>query len=515
MTFAEFICAHDGDDPVRLLLARDRYPGIDVALAASTLECRHKLRTKVPEWHAVPSLVYPNRLAAEQCSSTETARYKAAVAARAVAGAVAGTGGVAGLCGGQNGAFLPAKEAEYACGGQNEVFLPAKEAEYACGGQNEAFLPAATARTARLADLTGGLGVDSWAFAEVFGEVLYNEVQTALAEVAESNFKELGIKNIRVSNWMVTPAAVTAVAAVTDAVAGRSGSASPADGDSGAGPGGSVADILGDFAPDILFLDPARRAEDGRKVFLLEDCRPDVLSLLPELFAAARFVLLKLSPMADISMCVNRLAHVREVHAVASEGECKELLLLLDREWTGGYTLTAYENGSTLTWTPEEEAAAAVRFASTDDLAQGCAPATFQPGTASSLSGASSSPTGFLFEPGKALMKAGAFRLLCGRFGLKKLDAHTHLYVTEAFPTELASLGKTFRILEILPLDKRTLKDAGRRYPRAEVTARNIPMTSDDLRKRLGCVSGGDIHIFGVRTACAGNVLVVARRENP
>ena len=240
-----------------------------------------------------------------------------------------------------------------------------------------------------------------------------------------------------------------------------------------------------------------------------------MLSLLPELFAAARFVLLKLSPMADISMCVNRLAHVREVHAVASEGECKELLLLLDREWTGGYTLTAYENGSTLTWTPEEEAAAAVRFASADDLAQGCAPATFQPGTASSLSGASSSPAGFLFEPGKALMKAGAFRLLCGRFGLKKLDAHTHLYVTESVPAELASLGKTFSILEILPLDKRTLKDAGRRYPRAEVTARNIPMTSDDLRKRLGCVSGGDIHIFGVSTACAGNVLVVARRENP
>jgi hypothetical protein len=468
MTFSEFIRAHEGDDPVRLLLARDRYPGIDVALAASTLECRRRLRTKVSEWYAVPSLVYPNRLAAEQCSSAETARYKAAVAARAVT-----------LANGEAG-------------------------------------------DARIADLTGGLGVDCWAFAGVFGEVLYNEMQTALAEAADANFKELGIRNIRISNWRVTPSDAPAAAA------GHSGTATPADGDSGAGPKGSVADVLGDFVPDMVFLDPARRAEDGRKVFLLEDCRPDVLTLLPELFAAARFVLLKLSPMADISMCVNRLAHVREVHAVAAEGECKELLLLLDREWTGGYTLTAYDSGATLTWTPDEESAAAVRFASAEDLTSGGAPAaslscaaTPSSGPASSLSvassarpGATSSPAGFLFEPGKALLKAGAFRLLSGRFGLKKLDTHTHLYVTEAVPAELAPLGKTFRILEILPLDKRTMKDVGRRYPRAEVTARNIPMTSDDLRKRLACASGGDIHIFGVFSACIGKALVVARREN-
>ena len=448
MTFAEFIRVHEGDDPVRLLLARDRYPGIDVALAASTLECRRRLRAKVPEWYAVTSLVYPNRLAAEQCSSSETARYKAAVAARALTWANGGTGEV---------------------GGHVVPSSPASD------------IPAGKAR---IADLTGGLGVDCWAFAEVFGEVLYNEMQTALSEAAEANFNELGVKNIRIRNLSVTPPSVAA------AVAGSSCMAVPMDGDSGAGPGGSVAEVLGDFAPDIVFLDPARRAEDGRKVFLLEDCRPDVLALLPELFAAARFVLLKLSPMADISMCVNRLAHVREVHAVASEGECKELLLLLDREWTGGYTLTAYDSGATLTWTPEEESAA-VRFATAEDMTPGRAPA------------------GFLFEPGKALLKAGAFRLLSGRFGLKKLDAHTHLYVTEVVPAELAPLGKTFRILETLPLDKRTMKDTGRQYPRAEVTARNIPMTSDDLRKRLGCASGGDIHIFGVRTAFAGNRLIV------
>ena len=98
MTFADFIRAHEGDDPVRLLLARDRYPGVDVALAASTLACRRRLRTKVPAWYAVPSLRFPNRLAAEQCSSAETARYKAAVAARVVS-ASAGNCPVAGKTG--------------------------------------------------------------------------------------------------------------------------------------------------------------------------------------------------------------------------------------------------------------------------------------------------------------------------------------------------------------------------------------------------------------------------------
>ena len=77
MSFAGFILQHETDDPVRLLLARDKYPEVNIDLAVTTLEVRRKLRTKVPEWYAVPSLIYPFRLSGEQCSSSETARYKA------------------------------------------------------------------------------------------------------------------------------------------------------------------------------------------------------------------------------------------------------------------------------------------------------------------------------------------------------------------------------------------------------------------------------------------------------
>ncbi len=99
---------------------------------------------------------------------------------------------------------------------------------------------------------------------------------------------------------------------------------------------------------------------------------------------------------------------------------------------------------------------------------------------------------------------------------MTKLGTHTHLYVGEAVPEELLPFGKCFEILEILPLNNRTLKEAGRRYPQAEVTARNIPMTSDLLRKKLGCASGGDVHLFGVRVdavADPGNYLIITKRQ--
>ena len=404
MSFADFILQHENDDPVRLLLSRDKYPDIDIDLAATTLEVRKKLKSKVPEWYAVPSLIYPSRLSGEQCSSSETAKYKAKV-----------------------------------CGN------PANE-------------------RLRIADLTGGMGVDCWAFAQVAKEVMYNEMQEGLARATELNFRELGVENVRFSCRKVEV--------------------------------GKVGEVLDGFEPDVIFLDPARRAEDGRKVFLIEECQPDVLGLLPELFAACRFVLLKLSPMADISMACKRLGeHVREVHVVAAGGECKELLFLLDREWEGACSMFVVEEGTVM-----------------EIPGHG---STSSPTAGNGVSYRVPRAGEWLFEPGKALAKAGAFELPC-RFGLAKLGQHTHLYVGEAVPEELRPFGKVFWIEEVLPLSNRTLKEAGKRWPQAEVTARNVPMTSDLLRKKLGCASGGDTHLFGVRVDAAsgaGNYLIVTKKR--
>ena len=317
------------------------------------------------------------------------------------------------------------------------------------------------------------MGVDAWAFAQVAEEVLYNEMQEELARATELNFRELGVENVRFRNCRVEP--------------------------------GKVAEVLDGFRPDVIFLDPARRAGDGRKVFLIEECQPDVLGLLPELFEASRYVLLKLSPMADITMACKRLgAHVKEVHVVAAGGECKELLFLMDRDWEGTPATFIVEGGAVME----------IPGQAGNDGPSLVIPSEVKEPVIST--GAKRSGEIFLFEPGKSLLKAGAFSLPCERFGLTKLGQHTHLYVGEAIPEALRPFGKVFEILEVLPLNNRTMKEAGRRWPQAEVTARNVPMTSDLLRKKLGCASGGDIHFFGVRVdtaAEAGNYLIVTKKQ--
>ena len=324
-------------------------------------------------------------------------------------------------------------------------------------------------KNGKVADLTGGLGVDSWAFSEVAEEVLYNEMNPELAAAARHNFQALGATNIFIRNCEATAY--------------------------------SLEEILGDFKPDVIFMDPARRDSVGKKVFLLEDCSPDVLKMLPQMFETSRFILLKISPMADITMVVERLDRtyesfldenhkggwngqwVREVHVVASCGECKELLILLDREWRNGYSLTCREDGGTLTFTSEEIAGAKAVYPDS----------TF---------------ARIIFEPGKSLTKAGVFNAVCERFGLVKLARFTHLYTIgeplsdselEQRTAPLKDFGKVFYVKEILPLNKASMKDVGKRYPHSEVSAKNIPMSSDELRVRLKVRSGDDAHIFGAR----------------
>jgi hypothetical protein len=120
----------------------------------------------------------------------------------------------------------------------------------------------------------------------------------------------------------------------------------------------------------------------------------------------------------------------------------------------------------------------------------------------------------FLFEPGKALMKAGCFNLIANSFGLSKLGVSTHYYVTESpdKADELKPYGKVYMILSVQPLDKRSIKAAGAAYPRAEVTARNIPMDTETLRKKLGVTSGDDAHIFGLKSDSHGNLLIITSR---
>lgn len=466
-SFEKFIVENGNADTVRLVMACKEWPvpedaelaGLDAkSLAVNTIEGRRRLRKKLPEWVARTGLVYPSSLCAEQCSSSDTARYKASIVQR-IFNEYVGT--VASMVGD------PCRTTGSATEGTESV--PDKNSPTTRNQSVTELAEVTIPSRGKVADLTGGLGVDSWAFSEVAEEVLYNEMNPALAAAARHNFKALGVTNIFIKNSEATS--------------------------------DSLKDIFGDFRPDVIFLDPARRDSAGKKVFLLEDCSPDVLKILPELFGISRFVLLKLSPMADITMAVERLDRtyeeylekasgkgwngqwVREVHVVASGGECKELLILLDGEWNEGYSLTCREDGKTLTFKPEEITKAKAGYPDS----------TF---------------ARIIFEPGKSLTKAGVSNAICERFGLVKLARFTHLYTiseplsdseSEQRTAPLKDFGKVFYVKEILPLNKSSMKDVGKRYPHSEVSAKNIPMSSDELRTRLKVKSGDDAHIFGVR----------------
>jgi len=440
MEFSEFILLHEGEDIASLALQRNRLAADvpDWDLALSTLQARRKLRGKLPSWYAVPSLHYPLPLSAEQCSSEETAIYKASLLTRLEEGTISET--VA-----------------------SRPLPPAVGPSLLCGRGWPQVSATVPSPRLHVADITGGLGVDAWAFSRVCEKVLYNEMKPELVKAAEHNFKELGVQNVVIRNSAVVPGNSAVMLSNSSVILSPEGA--------------NVSQILGDFKPDVIFLDPARRDDVGRKVFMLEDCSPNVLELLPELYEACPRIMLKLSPMADITAVCRQLPGVKEVHVVEADGECKELLLLLEKGFDGEYGLYLYSNG----------VVAKIRRSSrrmTDEAGR------------------------FLFVPGKGLMKTGAF-WWPGSFGLRQLAASTHMYVGDTKVPELEPFGKFYDIVETASLNGRSIKEFGKKYPVADVTARNIPMTSEELRKRLGVKpSDGSVHIFGLQSDSDGRILI-------
>ncbi len=421
MNLEDFVIEHLHDDVSELLLHRSRWPGVDVALAADCIAARRKLRGKVPEWYADARLLFPSPLSAEQCSSSATARFKAQLAMRA-------------------GRLRRPDERE----------------------------------PLRIADLTGGLGVDSWQFATSGARVLYNEMNAMLAEAAAGNFSLMGLAggSIECSCSEITPESLPA--------------------------------LLDRFRPDIVYLDPARRGTGGSKVFRLKECSPDVLQLQDIILGLrtkpafssrstkpnrpAPLMMLKLSPMADISQICRELHCVREVHCVESCGECKELLVLCEPGFSGEPTVFA-DVLTDAAGNLDDEASPIIdlhpgtsfSFLSSEEAAAKPRPAGFaSPGE---LVGKD------LFEPGPALRKAGAFKLLASRFNFSALGPDAHFYLAgpaaaEADGTLLktAGLGRWWRIEDAAAFGKAGIRSLATAHPHCgDFIARGLPLRSEEL----------------------------------
>lgn len=305
----------------------------------------------------------------------------------------------------------------------------------------------------RMIDLTGGLGVDFSFLAPLFKESVYVERNAELCALARHNLPALGLARATVVE-------------------------------------GDAQHYLDSEArkADLIFLDPARRDNVGRKTVRIADCTPDVCQLAPRLLALARCVVIKLSPMLDIADALASLPQTTEVHVVATGGECKELLLVLDgrADARASAPLIYIKEGERqFCFSPEEERAAT-------------AP------TARALSA-------YLFEPGSATLKAGAFKTVALRYGLEKLHPQSHLYTAARPVPEFP--GRTFRILEAFGFAKHDLQTLRSRYAQANLTLRNFPSTTDALRKKLRLREGGDRYIFATTLADGSHTLIVCEKN--
>jgi hypothetical protein len=294
-----------------------------------------------------------------------------------------------------------------------------------------------------IADLTGGFGVDTFYFAESCKIVDYFEINEALSEIARQNFEALGRTNINVSS-------TNGIKAIKDTLY------------------------------DVIYIDPSRRSESKGKVFFLTDCEPNVPQHLDLLFNSAPTLLIKTSPMLDISVGLSELDHVCEIHIVAVNNEVKEVLWLLKRN----FSETPFINTINLRTNSEE------KF-------------NFKIGASSEA--VYGKPSQFLYEPNAAILKSGAFELLSEAFKVKKLQKHSHLYTSDTlrdFP------GRRFTILKVVPYAKKEMK-AALTYTKANITTRNFPQGVSVLRKKWKLKEGGDVYLFFTTLENEEKVMVV------
>lgn len=426
----DFIRKHAQDDVRKLALKRPTNPNVDLKEALVQIEGYQTARKKLPLWAENPQLVYPPRISMEQCSSETTALYKQQVVRRLLQG----------LSG-----------------------------------------------PLSMADMTGGFGIDFSYLAPLFDRAYYIEQQEILCRIAQHNLKVLGLKQAEVLH-------------------------------------GDGVERMPEQAPlTLVFIDPARRDQQGKKTVALSDCTPDLSAIQERIRSCSRFCMAKLSPMLDIHQALQELKGVSEVHVVSVDNECKELLLILasgETENTTGIVTAGKRqetdgNLASETDKTEEVAANKLEDASTSSISEQSnvkKPAetrifcvNLQKGeqqtfeyTAQEEPSAEAvytdQPGAYLYEPNTSLLKAGAYKCLCARFGVRKLHPNSHLYTSDTLCADFP--GRRFRVTGSRTFSKQDLKQIARDIPQANITIRNFPSTVQELRKKLKIKEGGDRYLF-------------------
>ena len=317
-------------------------------------------------------------------------------------------------------------------------------------------------------DLTGGFGVDfSYIAARLGLKSMYVERQAHLCEAAKENFERLGLKNAIVKN--------------EDGI--------------------EVLHSLKELK--LIFIDPARRDDAGNKVVSLKDCTPDVTVLQEEMLLKADYVIIKLSPMLDWHRAISELSHVREVHIISVNNECKELLLVLSARNMGDMEASSADG--------EVKHAGSLRIYCVNDAQSFVCDELDMESSSVKISPSPLEEMQYLYEPNASLMKAGCFGVLSERYDARMLSKNSHLFVSRepiaAFP------GRSFRIIAVSSFNKKELKRHLSGITKANIATRNFPLSVVELRKRLKLKDGGETYIFATTLSDESHVLVITNKK--
>ena len=281
-------------------------------------------------------------------------------------------------------------------------------------------------------DITGGFGVDCFYFSKQFKNVIHCEINEELSKIVNHNYKQLNVKNI-------------------DTFCGNG------------------LDFLKetDHVFDCIYIDPSRRDDVKGKVFMLKDCQPYIPPKIDFLFTKAHHILVKVSPILDLKNTIRELQNVKEIHIVALHNEVKEVLFLLEKNYTNSIQIKTNN------------------ILKTENQ---CFEFDFNEEVSSTYS----EPLSYLYEPNVAILKSGGFHQISEKLSVAKLHQHSHLYTSK---TLLNFPGRAFKIEEVIPYDKKKLKKL---LPdlKANITTRNFPKTVAQIRKETKIKDGGNTYIF-------------------
>ena len=431
----DFIRQHQDDDVRQLAFLGSKYPEVDMPFALDQIRGRKMARVKLPRWASLDGIIYPPHISMEQCSSESTALYKAELAARLLG--------------------LPASSFGIEMKAENEI---------------------------EFVDLTGGFGVDfSYIAARLGVKSMYVERQAHLCEAAKENFGRLGLKNAIVKNGDGIE--------VLHSFLPKKDDAASTDDSLGITYDQPLSLLKTNLGLKIIFIDPARRDDAGNKVVSLKDCTPDVTVLQEEMLSKADYGIIKLSPMLDWHRAISELSHVREVHIISVNNECKELLLVLSaRNMDGNLRIYCINDAQSFVC---------------DELDMESSQVKIAPSTLEEMQ--------YLYEPNASLMKAGCFGVLSGRYDARMLSKNSHLFVSQA-PIE-AFPGRSFRIIAVSSFNKKELKRHLSGITKANIATRNFPLSVAELRKRLKLKDGGETYIFATTLSDDSHVLVITEKK--